>query len=49
VVRANLDQWADATQGNGAYRFTRDHLLHNVEILQAIVRSAEGGDEVAVR
>jgi predicted dehydrogenase len=49
VVRANLDQWADAAQGNGAYRFTRDHLLHNVEILQAIVRSAESGDEVAVR
>jgi predicted dehydrogenase len=49
VVRANLEQWADAAAGNGDYRFTRDHLLHNVEILQAIVASAESGEEVAVR
>ena len=49
VVRANLDQWAAAAQGRGDYRFTRDQLLHNVEILQAIVASAESGDEVSVR
>lgn len=49
VVRANLDQWAAAAQGRGDYRFTRDQLLHNVEILQAIVASAESGDEVRVR
>lgn len=49
VVRANLDQWADAVLGNGAYRFSRDQLLHNVEILEAIVRSAEAGEEVTVR
>jgi len=48
-VRANLDQWAAAAQGRGDYRFTRDQLLHNVEILQAIVASAESGDEVRVR
>ena len=49
VVRANLDQWADAAMGNGTYRFTPDQLLHNVEILQAIVLSAETGAEVTVR
>ena len=49
VVKANLEQWADAAEGKGGYRFTSDHLLHNVEILQAIVASAEIGEEVAVR
>lgn len=49
TVKANLEQWADAAQGNGDYRFTPDHLLHNVEILQAIVASAETGEEVEVR
>lgn len=48
TVRANLEQWAEAAVGDGAYRFTRDHLRHNVEILEAIIRSAESGDEVAV-
>ncbi len=49
VVRANLEQWADAAEGRGSYRFSRDQLLHNVEILQAIVASAESGEEVRVR
>ena len=49
TVRANLEQWAAAATGNGEYRFTRDHLLHNVGILEAIIRSAERGMEVSVR
>ena len=49
TVRANLEQWANAAAGEGEYRFTRDQLLHNVEILEAIIRSAESGSEVAVR
>ncbi len=49
VVKANLEQWADAAEGRGDYRFTDDQKLHNVEILEAIVRSAESGDEVMVR
>ena len=49
VVRANLEQWADAVERRGDYRFTRDQKLHNVEILEAIVRSAESGEEVVVR
>ena len=48
TVRANLEQWAAAAVGNGEYRFTRDHLRHNVEILEAIMRSAESGAEVPV-
>lgn len=49
VVKANLEQWADAAEGRGDYRFTPDQKLHNVEILEAIVRSVESGDEVTVR
>ena len=49
VVKANLEQWADAAEGRGDYRFTDDQKLHNVEILEAIVRSAGSGDEVMVR
>ncbi len=33
----------------GDYRFTPDQKLHNVEILEAIVRSADSGQEVTVR
>lgn len=49
VVKANLEQWADAAEGRGDYRFTPDQKLHNVEILEAIVRSVGSGDEVTVR
>ena len=49
VVKANLEQWADAVEGRADYRFTPDQKLHNVEILEAIVRSAESGEEVTVR
>lgn len=43
TVGANLDQWATAALGLGSYRFTDDELVHNIEILEAIVRSARSG------
>ncbi len=43
TVAANLDQWASAALGLGSYRFTDDELVHNIEILEAIVRSAGSG------
>lgn len=43
TVTANLHAWADAVEGNCAYRFTPQELLHNVQILEAIVTSAETG------
>ena len=49
VVKANLEQWADAAEGRSDYRFTDDQKLHNVEVLEAIVTSAESGEEVTVR
>jgi predicted dehydrogenase len=46
TVRANIEQWAAAALGQGEYRFTDDQLLHNVEILEAIVRSSDAGGTV---
>jgi predicted dehydrogenase len=41
TVKANLEQWADAIEGRGEYRFSRKQKLHNIQILEAIVRSAQ--------
>ena len=46
TVRANIEQWAAAALGQAEYRFTDDQLLHNVEILEAIVRSSESGGTI---
>lgn len=41
TVTQNFHAWADAVAGKSDYRFTRQEILHNVEILEAIVISAE--------
>lgn len=43
VVLKNLNEWATAATGDGHYRFTAEENLHNVQILEAIVKSAETG------
>jgi len=43
TVRANLEEWAAAALGAASYRFTDAQLIHNVEILEAIVRSTQTG------
>lgn len=43
TVTQNFHAWADAVAGKSAYRFSRQEILHNVEILEAIVISAETG------
>lgn len=43
TVRANLEEWALAALGSGSYRFSDDQLVHNVEILEAIVRATTSG------
>jgi len=43
AVLANLVAWADANQGRGTYRFTREHLVDNTAIFEAIVRSSRDG------
>lgn len=47
-VTANLEEWADAVTGQGTYRYSNTQILHNVEILEAIVRSAETGEIVTL-
>ena len=48
TVTMNLHAWADAVEGKAPYRFTPQHLLHNVEILEAIVTSFESGKTVTI-
>ena len=48
TVRANIEEWADAAEGRGSYRQTRQQKLHNVQILEAIVRAVETGGSVEV-
>jgi predicted dehydrogenase len=44
TVRANLESWANAVAGKAAYRYSREQLLDNVRILDAVARSSnEGG------
>jgi predicted dehydrogenase len=40
TVRLNFEAWADAIERRAPYRFTRDHLLANIRILDAVTRSA---------
>ena len=48
TVQANVEAWALAAMGRGEYRFTPDQLVHNIEILEAIIDSATSGEAVAV-
>lgn len=43
TVGANIDQWARAALGLGEYRFSDEQLVHNIEILEAIVTSIKSG------
>jgi len=47
-VRAGYEHWADAVAGRVPYRFTNEQRLGNVAVLEAVVRSADGGRPVAV-
>jgi predicted dehydrogenase len=40
TVRLNLEAWAKAVAGEAPYRYTREQLLDNVRVLDAIVRSS---------
>ncbi len=43
-VKANLEEWADAVEGRGDYRFTNQHLIDNVATLEAIGNSIQSGN-----
>jgi hypothetical protein len=42
-VLANLTAFTDAVEGRAPYPFTDDELIHNVEVLEAVVRSDATG------
>ena len=48
AVTANLENWAAAIRGEADYRFTDAEKLHNIEVLEAIIRSADTGEVVEV-
>jgi len=41
VVKANLEEWADALAGRAVYRFTDEQKVENVAVLEAVARSLE--------
>ena len=43
AVTANLEAWAAAARGEAPYPWSAEELVHNIEVLEAIVRSAEEG------
>ncbi len=43
AVKANLEEWADAVEGRGDYRFSNQHLIDNVAVLEAIAKSTKSG------
>ncbi len=48
TVRENFHAWADAVEGRETYRFTEQQKIHNVEILESILRSIETGKPVRI-
>lgn len=45
-VTANLEAFAKAAMGEAPYPFTSREMVHNIEVLEAIARSAETGQAV---
>lgn len=48
AVLANLEEWADAVEGHGDYRFTNEQLIDNVAVLEAIAKSIKIGQWATV-
>lgn len=48
AVTANLETFAAAAQGRGPYPFTLEEMVHNIEVLEAIERSAEGRETIRI-
>ena len=46
TVVANLEAFADAIRGTAPYPYTSEELVHNIEVLEAIARSAESGKTI---
>ncbi|MDA4844440.1 Gfo/Idh/MocA family protein [Hoeflea poritis] len=48
TVVANLEAFAAAIRGEAVYPYTSEELVHNIEVLEAIARSAEEGETVHI-
>ncbi|MHA1190629.1 MAG: Gfo/Idh/MocA family protein, partial [Alphaproteobacteria bacterium] len=46
TVVANLEAFASAVEGESAYPFTANEIIHNIEVFEAITTSAERGETV---
>ena len=46
TVVVNLEAFADAVLGVSPYPYTHEQMVHNIEVLEAIARSAESGETV---
>ncbi|MDO6724290.1 Gfo/Idh/MocA family oxidoreductase [Celeribacter halophilus] len=46
AVTANLEAFARAAKGEAPYPFTNEEMVHNIQVLEAIARSAETGQAV---
>lgn len=50
TARVNVEAWVDALEGRAPYRFTRQEMLANIAIFEAIVTSAaNGGQQIELR
>ena len=46
AVVANLEAFAAAIEGTASYPWSNDQLIHNIEIYEGIVQSADSGETV---
>ncbi len=46
TVVANLEAFAAAIKGESAYPYTAAEMVHNIEVLEAVARSADAGETV---
>lgn len=46
TVAANLEAFAAAVEGRAEYPYTADQLIHNIEVLEAVAKSAETGETI---
>ena len=46
TVAANLEAFAAAVEGKAEYPYTSEQLVHNIEVLEAVAKSAETGETI---
>ncbi len=49
AIRAGIDAFAETIETGAAYPISDDHIVHNVAVLQAIIRSAQTGQPEPVQ